>query len=394
MSAEKGWEEVQKKTFTNWVNSHLRKRGLQVVTLQNDFSDGIKLIKLLEVISNESIVLPNKNPNFRIKKIENLNAALKFIKEHNVNLVGVGAEEIVDCNAKMILGMIWTIILRFAISDISVEELNAKEGLLLWCKRKTEGYRNVKVENFTFSFQDGLALCALIHRHRPDLLDFDSLDKNNKIANLALAIRTAEEKLDIPKLFDPEDIAEVAKPDERSIITYVASYFHAFTSSQKGEIAGRRIGKLVGLARNIEQLKDEYTTRARALMEWIKTKDAYMTDRSFDRSPESTVNQVNEFQTYRKTEKKPKRSEKFELETIYANLLTKLRVNRRAVWTPPAGLTIEDVEQAWSTLMADEKARAALLHDEYVNKVKEYFAFTDQQKKHVLMHYLEILNNN
>jgi len=130
--------------------------------------------------------------------------------------------------------------------------------------------------------------------------------KNNRIGNLALAIRTAEEKLDIPKLFDPEDIAEVAKPDERSIMTYVASYFHAFANSQKGEVAGRRIGKLISLARQIEQLKDEYTLRARALMEWIKAKDTYFVDLSFERNSDTVITQVNEFQAYRKTEKKTK----------------------------------------------------------------------------------------
>ena len=73
--------------------------------------------------------------------------------------------------------MIWTIILRFSISEINEEGLTAREGLLLWCQRKTAGYRDVNVRDFTFSWQDGLALCALIHRHRPNLLDFNSLDK-------------------------------------------------------------------------------------------------------------------------------------------------------------------------------------------------------------------------
>jgi len=85
--------------------------------------------------------------------------------------------EIVDGNLKMTLGMIWTIILRFAIQDISVEELSAKEGLLLWCQRKTAPYKNVNVQNFHMSFKDGLAFCALIHRHRPELIDYDSLKK-------------------------------------------------------------------------------------------------------------------------------------------------------------------------------------------------------------------------
>lgn len=67
--------------------------------------------------------------------------------------MSIGAEEIVDGNLKMTLGMIWTIILRFAIQDISVEEMTAKEGLLLWCQRKTAPYKNVNVQNFHLSFK-------------------------------------------------------------------------------------------------------------------------------------------------------------------------------------------------------------------------------------------------
>ena len=73
---------------------------------------------------------------------------MNFQKEMMMNdLIGLWLE-IVDGNTKMTLGMIWTIILRFAIQDISVEEMTAKEGLLLWCQRKTAPYKNVNVQNF------------------------------------------------------------------------------------------------------------------------------------------------------------------------------------------------------------------------------------------------------
>ena len=221
------WERQQKKTFTAWCNSHLRKVGVQIKEINVDFRDGLTLLKLLELISGEKLPPAEKKGKMRVHKIANVGKALTFIQSKGVKLAGIGAEEIVDGNLKMTLGMIWTIILRFAIQDISVEELSAKEGLLLWCQRKTAPYKNVNVQNFHMSFKDGLAFCALIHRHRPELIDYDSLRKGNDMHNLNLAFEVAEKHLDIPKMLDAEDIHSTPKPDERAIMTYVSSYYHA-----------------------------------------------------------------------------------------------------------------------------------------------------------------------
>uniref|UniRef100_A0A8C7Q0M7 Actinin alpha 3b n=1 Tax=Oncorhynchus mykiss TaxID=8022 RepID=A0A8C7Q0M7_ONCMY len=226
------WEKQQRKTFTAWCNSHLRKAGTQIENIEDDFRNGLKLMLLLEVISGERLPKPDKG-KMRFHKIANVNKALDFICSKGVKLVSIGAEEIVDGNTKMTLGMIWTIILRFAIQDISVEETSAKEGLLLWCQRKTAPYRNVNVQNFHISWKDGLALCALIHRHRPDLIDYSKLKKDDPIGNLNTAFEVAEKYLDIPKMLDAEDIVNTPKPDEKAIMTYVSCFYHAFAGAEQ-----------------------------------------------------------------------------------------------------------------------------------------------------------------
>lgn len=95
-----------------------------------------------------------------MQKFENVNKSLDYIRSRGIQMTNIGAEDVVDGNSKIILGLIWTLILRFTISDINEEGLSAKEGLLLWCQRKTACYDEVEVRDFSSSWNDGLALCV------------------------------------------------------------------------------------------------------------------------------------------------------------------------------------------------------------------------------------------
>ncbi|XP_061081397.1 alpha-actinin-2 isoform X3 [Conger conger] len=348
------WEKQQRKTFTAWCNSHLRKAGTQIENIEEDFRNGLKLMLLLEVISGERLPKPDRG-KMRFHKIANVNKALDYITSKGVKLVSIGAEEIVDGNVKMTLGMIWTIILRFAIQDISVEETSAKEGLLLWCQRKTAPYRNVNVQNFHVSWKDGLAFCALIHRHRPDLIDYSKLNKDDAVGNLNLALEIAEKHLDIPKMLDAEDIVSGTRPDEKAIMTYVSCYYHAFAGAQKAETAANRICKILGVNQENEKLMEEYERLASELLEWIRRTTPWLENRTAENTMAAMQRKLEDFRDYRRKHKPPKVQEKCQLEINFNTLQTKLRISNRPAFMPSEGKMVSDIASAWQGLEQAEK---------------------------------------
>ncbi|XP_052009277.1 alpha-actinin-2-like isoform X2 [Xyrauchen texanus] len=348
------WEKQQRKTFTAWCNSHLRKAGTQIENIEEDFRNGLKLMLLLEVISGERLPKPDRG-KMRFHKIANVNKALVFITSKGVKLVSIGAEEIVDGNVKMTLGLIWTIILRFAIHDIFVEETSAKEGLLLWCQRKTAPYRNVNVQNFHVSWKDGLALCALIHRHRPDLIDYAKLNKDDALGNLNLAFDIAEKHLDIPKMLDAEDILNTPKPDERAIMTYVSCFYHAFAGAEQAETAANRICKVLGVNQENEKLMEEYERLASELLEWIRRTVPWLENRVAEKTMAEMQRKLEDFRDYRRMHKPPRVQEKCQLEISFNTLQTKLRISNRPAFMPSEGKMVSDIASAWQGLEQAEK---------------------------------------
>ncbi|XP_045134291.1 alpha-actinin, sarcomeric-like [Portunus trituberculatus] len=349
------WEKQQKKTFTAWCNSHLRKAGTLIESIEEEFRNGLKLMLLLEVISGETLPKPDRG-KMRFHKIANVNKALDFIASKGVKLVSIGAEEIVDGNLKMTLGMIWTIILRFAIQDISVEEMTAKEGLLLWCQRKTAPYKNVNVQNFHTSFKDGLAFCALIHRHRPDLLDYSQLSKDDPLHNLNLAFDIAEKHLDIPRMLDPDDLVNTPKADERAIMTYVSCYYHAFQGAQQAEMAANRICKVLKVNQENERLMEEYERLTSDLLEWIRRTLPWLQARQPDNTLSDLQKKLEEYRLYRRNHKPPRVEQKARLETNFNTLQTKLRLSNRPAYLPSEGKTVTDIANAWKNLEGCEKS--------------------------------------
>uniref|UniRef100_A0A8C2I7X6 Spectrin beta chain n=1 Tax=Cyprinus carpio TaxID=7962 RepID=A0A8C2I7X6_CYPCA len=332
------------------------------------------LIRLLEVLSGEQLPKPTKG-RMRIHCLENVDKALQFLKEQKVHLENMGSHDIVDGNHRLTLGLIWTIILRFQIQDISVEtednkeKKSAKDALLLWCQMKTAGYPNVNVHNFTTSWRDGLAFNAIVHKHRPDLMDFDNLKRSNAHYNLQNAFNVAEKELGLTKLLDPEDV-NVDQPDEKSIITYVATYYHYFSKMKALAVEGKRIGKVLDYAIEADQLIEKYETLASELLQWIEQTIVTLNDRQLANSLSAVQNQLQAFNTYRTVEKPPKFTEKGNLEVLLFTIQSKMRANNQKVYMPREGKLISDINKAWERLEKAEHERELALRNELIRQEK------------------------
>lgn len=175
----------------------------------------------------------------------------------------------------------------------------------MWCQRKTHGYDNVDIRDFTGSWRTGLGFNALIHAHRPDLFDFNTLVPGRNIENLNHAFDVANDELGIPRLLDAEDV-DTQRPDEKSILTYVASYYHTFARMKNEQKSGKRIANIMGKLMDADKKKENYEKLTTDLLSWIRQKTIELEKRDFPNSLKGIQDELLTFKLYRTIEKPPK----------------------------------------------------------------------------------------
>uniref|UniRef100_A0A4W5PGZ9 Filamin C n=1 Tax=Hucho hucho TaxID=62062 RepID=A0A4W5PGZ9_9TELE len=224
------WKKIQQNTFTRWCNEHLKCINKSITDLQKDFGDGLKLIGLLEVLSQKKMYRKHHNrPNFRQMKLENVSVALEFLDREHIRLVSIDSNAIVDRNLKLILGLIWTLILHYSISmpiwededDEEAKELTPKQRLLGWLQNKVP---ELPINNFHRDWRDGKALGALVDNCAPGLCpDWQAWDPYQPVENAREAMQQADDWLGVPQVINPEEIVD-PEVDEQSVMTYLSQF--------------------------------------------------------------------------------------------------------------------------------------------------------------------------
>ncbi|XP_026728111.1 dystonin isoform X29 [Trichoplusia ni] len=346
-------DAIQKKTFTKWVNKHLKKVNRHVNDLFEDLRDGLNLISLLEVLSGEH--LPRERGRMRFHMLQNVQMALDFLRYKKIKLVNIRAEDIVDGNPKLTLGLIWTIILHFQISDIVIgQEANvtAREALLSWARRSTAKYPGVRVADFTSSWRDGLAFNALIHRNRPDLIDWRNIRSRQVRERLETAFHVVEKEYGVTRLLDPEDV-DTHEPDEKSLITYISSLYETFPEPPA-------VHPLFDA--ESQRRAAAYTEQAAQHRAWLHEKCALMQDRAFPSTLIEMKKLLSESTRFRQEEVPLRQREKQKLFHHYRELEKYFESVGECDIEPT--LRPEALEQAWSRLLMAQQERERDLTDE------------------------------
>ncbi|XGW21562.1 hypothetical protein V3C99_004485 [Haemonchus contortus] len=367
---------IQKKTFTKWVNKHLAKAECKVNDLFVDLRDGFSLIALLEVLTGDR--LPRENGYTRFHRIQNVQYCLDFLRKKNIKLVNIRPEDIVEGNGKLTLGLIWTIILNFQVSVIKRRQLeeslqqstlsnssqvseslhasdasSARDALLQWARKVTSGYPRVNVTNFSSSWKDGLAFNAILHRYRPNLIDWNKVS-DSSVSNrerLENAFAAAEREFGVDRLLDAQDV-DTDHPDEKSIITYVSSLYNA-------------LPHLPELSKFIT-MQEQYIVEARAWMELVERATTLIDNETlFMQSSSSQQSEsLSEFEKYRSESMATRARE-------YDRLMERYEVLRRHLsgtdhFCIPRNLTEQALTEAWSNLTYLNDHKLASIHQKII----------------------------
>ncbi|XP_037048333.1 dystonin isoform X45 [Bradysia coprophila] len=259
------------------------------------------------------------------------------------------------------------------ISDIVVgqeDNVTAREALLRWARRSTARYPNVHVNDFTGSWRDGLAFSALIHRNRPDLLDWRKARSARPRERLETAFHVVEKEYGVTRLLDPEDV-DTNEPDEKSLITYISSLYDVFPEPPS-------FHPLYDM--DSQRRVHEYKELAQHLLYWCREKTALLQERNFPPTLIEMKRLLSDLHRFRNEEVPPRQRDKQKVFQIYKELekyfesIGEVEVDSE--------LRPDSIEKAWHRLQSAMADRDQILQQE-VQRLERLQRIADKVQREI-----------
>ena len=190
---------------------------------------------------------------------------------------------------------------------------------------------------------------------------------------MQLAFDIASKEIGIPDLLDVEDVCDVAKPDERSLMTYIAYWFHAFSQMERVENAGRRVEKFVTNMQGAWGMQNSFEQRMKDLLREIRLQRQEWELATFKGTYVDAKEQSGEFAMYKRNQKRKWVAEKSELAALLGNIKTKMSTYRLRPYEPPEDLRLDVLDNDWTMLLLAERHRSQVINEtirEWVDSAK------------------------
>lgn len=180
---------------------------------------------------------------------------------------------------------------------------------------------------------------------------------------MQLAFDVASKEIGIPDLLDVEDVCDVAKPDERSLMTYIAYWFHAFSQMERVENAGRRVEKFVTNMQGAWAMQNSFEERMRTLLREIQLQRQSWEAATFTGTYVDAKAQSMNFSAYKRGQKRKWVAEKSDLTALLGNVKTKMSTYRLRAYEPPEHLRLEVLDNEWHILLKAERDRSQVINE-------------------------------
>ena len=367
--------DVQRRSFTKWMNSQLKKGEFEdeVENLEEELRDGIILMKVISVATGLALPKHNHPCKHEIHRISNLGIVMDMYKDAKIKLIGIGPTDLESGDVRCALAAVWAIIHAQQLGSIK-GEASGKAGLLLWVKRAVAPY-DIEVSNFKKSWASGLALAALIHKHRPSAINYDEVKELPAVEILEKCLSVGEEQLQIPALVDAVDIEQAI--DEKTTMTYISTLFTVFSKEQSAEVTQRRVIKFFENQKVIDSLQTDYESKSSDIIQFVDEELPVLLGESCPTSPmrkEMTLKNIKQaldkLNTFRSGELNDKRSVKESLESILSNLQTALSTAKRPAYEPPSEQSSDVINEKWSEVEIAANEKLSKLRLSYTEKKK------------------------